>query len=487
MMSRHFITIASAVSFAACSTGTPEQQVIDDAAEALGGRDRILAVQSLVLEGGGSNGNLGQDLTPDATGQTFAVSDYRRAIDVAGRRVRIEQTRTPNFTFFQGPQPQTQILGLDGDVAYNIGANGNANRASVAVAGDRRAEYYHHPLTIVRAVLDSTATVANARGLDTEPTVDVTTADGVELTLVFDAATGLPARVSSRAYNANLGDVTIETSFSGYEDVDGLQLPTNITTTTDGIQTAALRLSNQIVDGDVGDLAAPASAAEAMPATGPAPANVVVEQVAPGIWLLGGQSHHSVLVEFADHLTLIEAPQNETRTLAVIEAARGLRPNKPLTEVVVSHHHFDHSGGVRAAISEGLTIIAHSASTAYFQEIATRPHTLQPDALERNPRPATVRGVEDELVLSDGRMSVVLYPISDSEHAETFLMAYFPRERILVQADAFSPGGAVAPYARNLFDNIQSRNLRVDRIVPIHGSIVPFSALVTAVQAQAAN
>jgi glyoxylase-like metal-dependent hydrolase (beta-lactamase superfamily II) len=486
-MHRHFIALASAVLFAACSSATPEQQVIDDAAEALGGRDRILAVQSLLLEGGGSNGNLGQDMTPEATGQTFAVSDYRRAIDVAGGRVRIEQTRTPNFTFFQGQQPQTQILGLDGDVAYNIGANGNATRASVAVASDRRAEYYHHPLTIVRAVLDSAATVANARGLDTEPTVDVTTADGVDLTLVLDAATGLPARVSSRGYNANLGDVTIETSFAGYEDVDGLQLPTNLTTTTDGIQTAGLRLSNQVVDGDVVDLAAPASAAEATPASGPAPANVVVERVANGIWHLAGQSHHSVLVEFADHLTLIEAPQNETRTLAVIAAARELRPNKPLTEVVVSHHHFDHSGGVRAAISEGLTIIAHSASTAYYQEIATRPHTLQPDALERNPRPATVRGVEDELVLSDGSMTVVLYPITDSEHAATFLMAYFPRERILVQADAFTPGGAIAPYARNLFDNIQSRNLRVDRIVPIHGPIAPFNALVTAVTAQATN
>jgi glyoxylase-like metal-dependent hydrolase (beta-lactamase superfamily II) len=484
---RRSLIVFAVVAFAACSRATPEQQVVDDAAEALGGRDRILAVRSLVLEGGGSNGNLGQDMTPDATGQTFTVSDYRRAIDVAGGRVRIEQTRTPNFTFFQGQAPQTQILGLDGDVAYNVGANGSATRASVALASDRRAEYYHHPVTIVRAALDSAATLANARGLDTEPTVDVTTADGVTVTLVLDGATGLPARVTSRAYNANLGDVTIETSFSGYRDVDGVQLPTILTTRTDDVQTAGLRLSNQVVDGDVGDLGAPAAAAESMPATGPAPANVVVEQVANGVWHLAGQSHHSVLVEFADHLTLIEAPQNETRTLAVIAAARELRPNKPLTEVVVSHHHFDHSGGVRAAISEGLTVIAHAASTAYFQEIAMRPHTLQPDALERNPRPATVRGVEDELVLSDGSMTVVLHPITDSEHASTLLMAYFPRERILVQADAFSPGGDIAPYAANLLDNVRSRNLRVDRIVPIHGPIAPFSSLTAAVASQETN
>ena len=78
--------------------------------------------------------------------------------------------------------------------------------------------------------------------------------------------------------------------------------------------------------------------------------------MAKGIWFLAGQSHHSVLVEFADHLTLIEAPQNDTRALAVIAKARTLRPGKPLTQVVNTHHHFDHSGGIRAAVSEGLTV-----------------------------------------------------------------------------------------------------------------------------------
>ena len=46
------------------------------------------------------------------------------------------------------------------------------------------------------------------------------------------------------------------------------------------------------------------------------------EALAPGIWLIGGGSHHSVLVEFSDHLTLIEAPLNDVRTLAAIAKAR---------------------------------------------------------------------------------------------------------------------------------------------------------------------
>src|SRR5213078_1010887 len=118
----------------------PERQIVDDAAAALGGRDRILAVKTLVIEGDGMNGNLGQDMTMDATSQAFQLSGYKRAIDVAGGRQRIEQTRTPNFAYFQGQQPQKQVLGIDGDVGYTVAPNGTATRIANAAARDRRGE-----------------------------------------------------------------------------------------------------------------------------------------------------------------------------------------------------------------------------------------------------------------------------------------------------------------------------------------------------------
>ncbi len=288
-------------------------------------------------------------------------------------------------------------------------------------------------------------------------------------------------------YNANLGDVAVETSFGDYQGAGDLKLPATLTTKTDRFTTVDLRLTRQTVDADTGDLAAPAAAASAAQIAGPPPATVAVEEVAKGIWLLAGQSHHSVLVEFSDHLTLIEAPQNETRALAVIAKARELQPKKPLTHVVATHHHFDHSGGIRAAVSEGLAIVAHKASAAFYQEAAGRSHTLAPDALAKNAKPAKVESVDDQLVLSDAAMTMHLYDIAGSSHASTLLMAYFPRERVLVEADVYSPGGTVAPYAANLLENITKRKLRVDRIVPIHGTIGPFSDLVKAVGATPTN
>src|SRR5688572_8375085 len=46
----------------------PEQQIISDAAEALGGRDRILAVRTLLVEGQGKDFSFGQGARPDEMG-----------------------------------------------------------------------------------------------------------------------------------------------------------------------------------------------------------------------------------------------------------------------------------------------------------------------------------------------------------------------------------------------------------------------------------
>jgi glyoxylase-like metal-dependent hydrolase (beta-lactamase superfamily II) len=470
-----------------CTRPSPEQQIVSDAAKALGGGDRIQAVKTLVIEGEGTNGNLGQDMRPEATTQTFKVTAYKRAVDLAARRWRVEQTRTPNFTYFQGQAPQRQVMGVDGDIAYNVAANGTASRAANAVAGDRRMEMYHHPVTVIRAALDPAAKLANPRTFENQSSVDITTADGVKLTLAIDSGTKLPTRVVSMTDNPNLGDVAIETSFTDYQNVSGIQLPTHLVTKTDKYPTAELRVTRQAIDADAGDLTAPASAASAAAIAAPPPATVTADKVANGIWFLAGQSHHSVLVEFADHLTLIEAPQNDTRALAVIAKARELVPGKPLTTVVNTHHHFDHSGGIRAAVSEGLSVVTQKENAAFYQEAVARSHTIAPDALAKNPKPLKIEQVDDEMTIKDGTMTVNLYHIVGSTHADTLLMAYFPRERLLVEADVYTPGAAVAPFAANLLENVRKRNLKVDRIVPIHGAPAPFGELVKTAQAAASN
>lgn len=480
-MRLRYLVFLSAI-LASCASPTPEQQVVNAAAEALGGRDRLLAINTLTLEGEGTVWNVGQDMTMEATGQTFAITGYRRAMDLAGGRMRIEQTRTPNFLYFQGQAPQKQVFGVDGNVAYTIAPNGTPSRSSAQAAGDRRAEFYHHPVVLVRAALSQGAVASDARTEGPARLVDITVGDAGPFTLTLDGATGLPSSISSASDHPNLGDVIVETTFGDYTDLNGVMVPQHLTTDVDRFKTAELRLSRPMINGDASDTEAPESVrAAAVP--GPPAVNVVEEALAPGIWLLAGQSHHSVLVEFDDHLMLIEAPQSEARTLGVIAKARELVPGKPLTQLVSSHHHFDHSAGLRAAVAEGLTVITHAGNVAYYQEAVKRPHTATPDALSSRPRDATIEGVEDGRVIEDGTRRVELYHLAGSPHGDTLLIAYLPRERMLIEVDAYSPGSAEQPYAANLLEQVRARNLRVDRIVPLHGKVVPFAELVKAVPA----
>jgi len=476
-MRRCSAALLLALTAGACSKPGLDRQIVDESAAALGGGQRLIDLKTIVIEGEGTNGNLGQDMTPEATGQEFTLFGYRRSIDVNAGRVRIEQTRTPNFVYFQGPQPQQQVFGVDGEIGYTLAADGTATRVADAVAKDRLRDLYHHPLTAIRAALIPGAILSNPRTASGQRIVDVVSDRKIAFTLATDERTHLPTRVVSMADNPNLGDVAIETTFTDYRDVNGLKMPFRITTKTDKYLTADIRVKKQFFDGIVGDLTAPVKVRTATPIVGPPPAVVTAEEVAPGVWFLAGQSHHSVLVEFADHLTLIEAPQSDVRAMAVIKKARELRPEKPLTEVVNTHHHFDHSGGLRAAVSEGLTVYTRRNNLAFYQTALTRPHMIAPDVLTRNRKPLKIEAVDEERTLQDDERTMTLYHVDGSPHADTLLMAYLPKDKILVEADVFSPQSAVQPYAANLIENIKQHGLAVDRILPIHGTITTYAEL----------
>lgn len=467
---RKAAVLALAAGMVGCARLPPERQVVDQALEALGGRDRVGAVSTLTLTGSGTNGNLGQNVAPDAELPIFDVTEFTRTVDLAGGRGRHRQTRVATAPG-ANTQPQVQDFAVDGEVAFNTGADGAAARQTDLAAQDRRAEYLlHHPLGALRAAMDPAAQLTNLRNTGSLDVVDVKIPRGDSFTLALDAETHRPASVTSMTDHTNLGDVALETAFADYQDVEGLMLPARITTRIDQYSTAEYRIASTRLNADTPDLSAPDAVKTAPP---PAPtADVLVEEVGRGLWRLAGQSHHSVLVEFADHTELIEVPLNETRTLAVIARARALRPDKPLTRAIVTHHHFDHSAGIRAAIAEGLTLVTHEGNREFFEDLAARTHSLVPDALARAPQPVMIETVGDEAVVRDATQAMHLYHVRGSDHSETMLMAYFPADRVLVQADLLNAANPNPARLPSLVENIRARNLRVSRHVPLHGPLM---------------
>ncbi len=428
-----------------------------------------------------------QNRNPDAELLRFEVAEYRKAIDFSNMRWRQELVRIPRYVT-PNTNPQTQITAIDNGIGFNVAVDGNVERQSERDSRARHAELYHHPIGVLQLALDPDTQISDLRTAGTERSVSIVASDGTELTLYVNRETGLPSRVQSMAYyTRHLGDVFVETQFEGYENVDGLQLPTTLTSMLDRFELLSVTVSNS-VNGDTGDLEAPDGVKSR---SVPVPSAIVeIEEIGQGLWYLTGQSHHSLVVEFEDHLTLVEAPQDDMRTLAVIDAARSLDPEKPLTEVINTHHHFDHSGGIRAAVSEGLTVITHELNQQFYRDSVSRTHRSTPDALGKNPQAMQIETVSEPYELSDARRTVQIFPIVGSPHADTLLMVYFPAERALVVADVYSTPNPNAanprfPHVANLIENIENYNLRVDRVLPIHGQSEPFSSVTRAAQAEA--
>ncbi len=282
----------------------------------------------------------------------------------------------------------------------------------------------------------------------------------------------LVERVESRIPDPVLGEVAVVTTYSNYRDFGGVKFPGRIQQSQGGFP---------VLDVAVKEVQANAPAEIAIPDNvRTAAERVTTEKVADGVWFVAGGSHNSVAIEMKDHLVLVEAPLNDARSAPVIDEVKKLAPGKPIRFVIASHHHFDHAGGLRTAVAEGATVIADAGSKAYFERAFATHGTILPDLLTRSGKKATIRPVKGIMTLSDGAREIRIFPIVESNHASGFMMVYLPKERLLIEADAYTP---IPPDAKppatpnannvNLVVNLEGFKLAVDKILPLHGRVVP--------------
>jgi glyoxylase-like metal-dependent hydrolase (beta-lactamase superfamily II) len=221
---------------------------------------------------------------------------------------------------------------------------------------------------------------------------------------------------------------------------------------------------------------------------------VTVDELADGVFLLGGGPANSYLIEFRDFVAVFEAPGNEERSLAVIDTIARLAPGKPIRWIVSSHPHFDHIGGLRTYIHIGATVVAHTKNLPFLNNdvLSYEPRTVRPDIMARWPPTEVAEGynyeaVQENYVITDNERILRIYYVQPLRHVEGMLMAYLPRERIAFQADLFDthepPKAAQLSAMQSLATQVERMRLDVATLAPVHGRPVPWSAFEDALAA----
>jgi hypothetical protein len=269
--------------------------------------------------------------------------------------------------------------------------------------------------------------------------------------------------------NPVVGDMPVETSFSDYKDFSGVKFPIHIVQKQGGSMTLDLNVTS--VEPNVPNAALQVPDVVLHATIRPETARS--EKIADGVWFLHG-GHDSVLIEFKDFLAVVEAPLDEERSIAVLAEAKKLVPDKPIKYVINTHHHFDHSGGLRTFVAEGATVITQESNKPYYEWAWKQPRTVEPDRLSENPREPAFITYKNKYVLTDGTRNVEIHLIVGDMHDQFLSFAYMPKEKILIEADDFS-AWYITPLSlamwNNLYGNLQRLNIEPDILAPLHGDV----------------
>ena len=462
------VVVLSAIASISCG---PRAGTIDAANNALGAAQ----ITSIQFSGTGRWYQFGQAPNPTLPWPQFDVSSYTATINYTTPAARVQMTRKQTIEpgrVRPAPVEQKPDQYVSGTTAWNLAAAAGAapNTAPVAqpqpaAVEERVMEIWTTPHGFLKAAL-----VNNATSTPSEGGSEVTFSSGKNKYVGIINAQNEVTRVQTWIDNPVLGDTEVVFTYSDYKDFGGVRFPSRIQRVQGEHPVLELTVSAVTANPAV-NITAPAEANAA-----PAPVAVTVEKLANGVYFLKGGTHHSVAIDQTDHIVVVEGPQNEARSSAVIAKVKETIPNKPIKYLVNTHVHFDHSGGVRTFVDEGATIVTHQDNKPYYQKAWDAPHTINPDKLAQSKKTASFETFTDKHVLTDGSRTIEIHKITGGGHNDAFAMVYLPKEKILIEGDAYTPPAANAPpptaanpFSVNLDENITRLKLDVKQIAPLHG------------------
>lgn len=473
--------LSIAAAFSACARTEPG--TLQAATDALGAP----AMKSIEYSGTGKWFQFGQAPSPTLPWPAFDVSQFSAGInyETPGARVQMQRIQVVEPDRVRpAPVQQRPVQVVSGQYAWNMAPPAGAApgtpptpQPQPAAVEERTMEIWTTPHGFLKAAATNNATSQPVSG---GSEVSFTVGGKYRYVGRINAQNQVE-RVQAWIDNTVLGDTPVDITYSEYRDFNGVMFPARIVRTQGGHPVLDITVSTVTANPAVA-IEVPEPVRSFTPPT----VNVTVEKLAAGVYYVKGGSHHSVAIDQRDHIVVVEAPQDEARSLAVIAKVKETIPNKPIRFLVNTHAHFDHSGGLRTYVAEGATVVTHEMNRPYYEKAWAAPRTINPDGLAKANKAAAFETFTDKHVITDGRRAIEIHRIAGGGHNDAFAMVYLPAEKILIEVDAWAPlapnappPAAPSPFAVNLYDNIRRLKLDVRRIAALHG---PGVALVTDLQ-----
>ena len=303
---------------------------------------------------------------------------------------------------------------------------------------------------------------------------------GERIDLYLEPA-GDVAALGRMVHEPMFGDAYETVRLEGSIVTAGLELPARVATSREGAGVGSDLELLSFAWAEVGpsDFARPSVP---MPGEGPeadlrsSSAQEGVESLASSVFLVGvpeRPDYRSLVVERADHLVLVEAPLDEGATNDLLTLLVERFDGKPVKWVITTHHHFDHSGGVPAALRSGAKLVTTAGNVGFFRRAMTSPRTLAGQAAPSDP-PEIVT-VEEAWRVPGGPPEVEVWPVEPNEHAAEMLVVHLPGPRLLFQGDLvrfpLDPAEPPRSQVRSLLQLVEEGELEVERIAGVHGAV----------------
>lgn len=305
--------------------------------------------------------------------------------------------------------------------------------------------------------------------------VTFASSNGTLVALFFDAQTNLLSKHEQIVEDVVDGDALQETIFPGYRAVGGVKIPTRRIMKRGGeiiedVKYSDVRLNTRPPDSA---FTKPEGLTEAA-SSGQFPMRET--KLADGVYLFESE-FNSLVIEFEDHVMVVEPHTSGRGPRATISKVREMFPAKPIRYIVVTHHHFDHAGGSRSYVATGASIVTTPTNRRYFERIAASNFTIMPDAqttARRTPAFTLVEG--GKRVFSDSKQRVEVIDIGPGPHSQEMLIVYLPKEKLVFQGDLLRLNDdgkyetdTVDDIALNFYDAMIRLGLKVERVAAVHG------------------